>query len=38
MYCYGEFVEEIEFEFNGEYFDYDLIEEFVNYYCFEYDI
>ncbi|MFP7331296.1 DUF5370 family protein [Bacillus subtilis] len=38
VYHQGEFVEEIEFEFNGEYPDHDLIEELVNYYCFEHEI
>lgn len=30
--------EEIEFEFNGEFPDHDLIEELVNHYCFEHEI
>lgn len=38
VYRHGEFVEEIEFEFNGDYPDRDLIEELVNHYCFEHDI
>lgn len=38
VYHHGEFVEEIEFEFNGDYPDHDLIEELVNHYCFEHDI
>ncbi|ARV47506.1 hypothetical protein BCV50_11575 [Bacillus subtilis] len=38
VYHHGEFVEEIEFEFNGEYPDHDLIEELVNHYCFEHEI
>lgn len=33
VYHQGEFVEEIEFEFNGEYPDHDLID-----YCFEHEI
>ncbi len=38
VYHQGEFVEEIEFKFNGAYPNHDLIEELVNHYCFEHEI
>ena len=35
VYKQGEFLEEIQFEFSGDYPEHDLIEELVNHYCFE---
>ncbi|MGE6259671.1 YbxH family protein [Heyndrickxia sporothermodurans] len=33
VYKDGRFIEEIKFEFNGEYPEHNQIEELVNYYC-----
>ncbi|MEC1504090.1 YbxH family protein [Bacillus haynesii] len=35
VYRRGRFVEEIPFEFHGEFPEHDLIEELVNHYCYE---
>ncbi|MFN2746369.1 MULTISPECIES: YbxH family protein [Bacillus] len=35
VYRRGEFVEEIPFDFRGEFPEHDLIEELVNHYCYE---
>ncbi|OMI26166.1 hypothetical protein BTA31_15175 [Bacillus haynesii] len=35
VYRRGRFVEEIQFEFHGEFPEHDLIEELVNHYCYE---
>lgn len=38
VYQQGKFVEEIQFDFTGEFPDHDLIEELVNHYCFKHNI
>lgn len=38
VYYREKFVEEIKFEFNGEYPEHDYIEELVNHYCHEHNI
>ncbi|MDA1478052.1 YbxH family protein [Bacillus changyiensis] len=35
VYRRGQFVEEIRFDFEGEFPEHDLIEELVNHYCYE---
>ncbi|MDQ0213955.1 hypothetical protein J2S13_000350 [Oikeobacillus pervagus] len=38
VYKQGDFIEEIPFQFSGEYPEHDLIEELVNHYCKDRDI
>lgn len=38
VYYRGKFIEDIVFQFEGQYPEHDLIEELVNHYCFEHNI
>jgi len=38
VYKEGKFLEEVKFEFSGEFPEHDLIEELVNHYCFKHGI